>query len=156
MLRKQGETWGDYFQRVRTNDAVRAVVTITALTAFIYILPHWSLFSPIFRITQLTNLAGLAIIAIGLNLLTGYNGQISLGHSGIALAGAYAMGIAITIGIAGVELHPILAVIFAGAVGAAIGVVIGIPALRAVDVLEANELPGFFHVAHTEDQNLLN
>jgi branched-chain amino acid transport system permease protein len=117
-------------ERWRHNDTVRAVVAITAVTALIVILPHWSLFSPLFRTTQLTNLAALVIIATGLNLLTGYNGQISLGHSGIALAGAYAMGISLTIGIAGVQLHPILAVLFAGAVGAAIGVAIGIPALR--------------------------
>ncbi|HET9199552.1 MAG TPA: branched-chain amino acid ABC transporter permease [Dehalococcoidia bacterium] len=130
MLRQPDESWGEWARRLHRNDTVRAIVTIVGLAIFIYILPQWSLFSPIFRITQLTNLAGLAIIAIGLNLLTGYNGQISLGHSGIALAGAYAMGIAITIGIAGVELHPILAVLFAGAVGAAIGILIGIPALR--------------------------
>ncbi|MPZ23376.1 MAG: hypothetical protein GEU28_07495 [Dehalococcoidia bacterium] len=112
------------------NDTVRALVVVAILLALIIILPRWSLFSPIFRTTQLTNLAALSIIALGLNLLTGFNGQISLGHSGIALAGAYAMGISMTVGIAGVEFHPILAVLFAGAVGAVIGVLIGIPALR--------------------------
>lgn len=116
--------------RLWRNDAARAIVTAAILIALIVILPRWSLFSPIFRTTQITNLAALAIIAMGLNLLTGYNGQISLGHSGIALAGAYAMGISMTIGVAGVEFHPILAVLFAGAVGATIGVIIGIPALR--------------------------
>lgn len=116
--------------RLRRNDTFKALVMIALLLALIVILPRWSLFSPIFRTTQLTNMAALSIIAIGLNLLTGYNGQISLGHSGIALAGAYAMGISITIGVAGVEFHPIIAVLFAGAVGAFIGVLIGVPALR--------------------------
>ncbi|MEX2238551.1 MAG: branched-chain amino acid ABC transporter permease [Dehalococcoidia bacterium] len=130
MVRSSSESWGAYADRLRRNDAVRAAVMLVLLAALIFILPRWSLFSPNFRLTQLTNLAGLAIIAMGLNLLTGYNGQISLGHSGIALAGAYAMGVAMTIGVAGVEFHPILAVLFAGAVGATIGVLIGVPALR--------------------------
>jgi branched-chain amino acid transport system permease protein len=118
------------FERLRRNDTVRAAVTITALIVLIIVLPRWSLFSPVFRTTQLTSLAALVIIATGLNLLTGYNGQISLGHSGIALAGAYALGISLTIGVAGIQFHPIIAVLFAGAVGAAIGIAIGIPALR--------------------------
>lgn len=124
--RHLGTTLGE----LRRNDTVRAVVTIAALIALILILPRWSLFSPLFRTTQLTNMAALSIIAIGLNLLTGYNGQISLGHSGIALAGAYAMGISMTIGVAGVQFHPIIAILFAGAVGAFIGILIGVPALR--------------------------
>lgn len=79
-----------------------------------------------FRVEQVTAWIVLAIAATGLNLLTGYNGQISIGHGALYGIGAYTAGLMIT------RSHsPLLvAVVVAGVVCFAAGVVIGLPALR--------------------------
>jgi branched-chain amino acid transport system permease protein len=46
-----------------------------------------------FRLFQFTQVYIYAIALLGLNLLTGYNGQISLGHGAFFAIGAYAAGI---------------------------------------------------------------
>ena len=70
---------------------------------------------------------GIAIIAChGLNLLTGFTGQISLGHAAFMGVGAYTCSI--LVGQAGVPF--IVALILAGFVTALVGMVFGIPSLR--------------------------
>jgi branched-chain amino acid transport system permease protein len=48
-----------------------------------------------FRLFQFTQVYIYAIALLGLNILTGYNGQISLGHSAFYAIGAYTTGIMI-------------------------------------------------------------
>ena len=67
-----------------------------------------------------------AIAALGLNLLIGYTGQISLGHGAFFGVGAYAAAILSTK--AGFPL--ILAVPAAGIVTAAVGFIFGLPSAR--------------------------
>ena len=70
---------------------------------------------------------GIAIIAChGLNLLTGFTGQISLGHAAFMGVGAYACSILNMQ--AGMPF--LLALPLAGAVAALVGMVFGIPSLR--------------------------
>jgi branched-chain amino acid transport system permease protein len=70
---------------------------------------------------------GIAIIAChGLNLLTGFTGQISLGHAAFMGVGAYTCSI--LIGQAGVPF--IVALFLAGFVTALVGMIFGIPSLR--------------------------
>jgi branched-chain amino acid transport system permease protein len=72
-----------------------------------------------------------AIGAIGLNLLIGNTGQISLGHSGFICLGAYSTGYFgqdLTIG--GRHLPGLLWVLIAGVLGAAISAAVGPFALR--------------------------
>lgn len=66
------------------------------------------------------------IVAIGLNLLVGYTGQISLGHAGFFAIGAYGTLIFMT------KLHlPFLLALPAAALVAALfGLLLGLPALR--------------------------
>ncbi len=74
----------------------------------------------------LSEAAAIAIAALALNLLTGYAGQISLGHAGLLGAGAFACGL-----VTGRLGLPFWAGVPAGAAAAgAIALVIGIPALR--------------------------
>jgi len=73
------------------------------------------------------NMVGIyAIAAVGLNLLIGYTGQISLGHGAFFGVGAYTAAIVAT------KLHfPFwLAVPAAGFVTAAVGMIFGIPSVR--------------------------
>ena len=69
---------------------------------------------------------GIAIIAChGLNLLTGFTGQISLGHAAFMGVGAYTSSILVS---HGVPFSVSLAC--AGAMAASIGMIFGIPSLR--------------------------
>jgi len=68
----------------------------------------------------------MAIGILGLNLLTGVTGQISLGHAGFLLIGAYAQAILTT----DYHLPAWLAVFVSGLVAAAASLVVGVPSLR--------------------------
>ena len=68
-----------------------------------------------------------ALAAIGLNLLTGYCGQVSLGTGGFMAVGAYA---AYNFAIRLPELNLILVFLLAGGTAALVGVVFGVPSLR--------------------------
>ena len=46
-----------------------------------------------YRVFQLTLVLAYSIALLGLNMLTGYNGQISLGHGAFYAIGAYTVGI---------------------------------------------------------------
>ena len=48
-----------------------------------------------YRVGQFTQAMALAIAVLGLNLLVGYSGQISLGHGAFFALGAYASAISI-------------------------------------------------------------
>jgi branched-chain amino acid transport system permease protein len=68
-----------------------------------------------------------SIAAIGLNLLTGYAGQLSLGTGGFMAVGAYSTYKLTT---AFPELNIILVFLLSGLPAAAVGVLFGIPSLR--------------------------
>ncbi|MGM0426229.1 MAG: branched-chain amino acid ABC transporter permease [Thermodesulfobacteriota bacterium] len=73
------------------------------------------------------NMIGFAVIAaIGLNLLTGFTGQISLGHAAFVGVGAYTSAILVT----RLGFSFWLSIPCAGLVSALAGLVIGIPSLR--------------------------
>jgi branched-chain amino acid transport system permease protein len=76
-------------------------------------------------ISQLTFICLYSIAAIGLMLLTGYTGQISLGHAAFLAIGAYTSAILTVRGI-----PFILALPAAGILAAGVGILIGLPALR--------------------------
>ena len=78
-------------------------------------------------VMYIANLIGFAIIgAVGLNLLTGFTGQISLGHAAFVGVGGYATAILVT----RFDVPFWVALPLAGMVSAAVGMVIGIPSLR--------------------------
>ncbi len=62
---------------------------------------------------------------LGLNILVGYSGQVSLAHSAFLLIGALTSAIAISHGVA-----PLVTLPIALAVGAVVGLLIGLPATR--------------------------
>ncbi len=68
-----------------------------------------------------------AIAAIGLNILTGYCGQVSLGTGGFMAVGAYACYKLMT---AMPEVSMFVHVILAGLITAGVGVLFGLPSLR--------------------------
>jgi len=69
----------------------------------------------------------LALAAIGLNLLVGYCGQISVGHAAFMSVGAYA---AYNLVLRVPQLNFLIVLILAGIIAAAVGMLFGIPSLR--------------------------
>ena len=79
-----------------------------------------------YRVFQLTLVLAYAIALLGLNMLTGYNGQISLGHGAFYAIGAYTAAILMDkLGLPYWATIPI-----AGAVCFIVGFLFGLPALR--------------------------
>ena len=79
-----------------------------------------------FRVEQFATVAALAVAAMGLNLLTGFNGQISIGHGAFYGIGAYTTAIL-------VQDHGwnhFLTIPVAIVLTFVVGVVVGLPALR--------------------------
>ena len=68
-----------------------------------------------------------AIAALGLNILTGYCGQVSLGTGGFMAVGAYSVYKLMT---AFPDVSILIHVVLAGAITAAVGVLFGLPSLR--------------------------
>src|SRR5919206_1449237 len=79
-----------------------------------------------YRVLQFTLAMVYAIALLGLNMLTGYNGQISLGHGAFYAIGAYTA--AILMDKAGLPYWATLPA--AGAVCLVAGFLFGLPALR--------------------------
>jgi branched-chain amino acid transport system permease protein len=78
-------------------------------------------------VLYVANLIGFAIIgAVGLNILTGFTGQISLGHAAFVGVGGYTAAVLMT----KLNFSFWLALPCAGFVAAGAGLIIGIPSLR--------------------------
>ena len=68
-----------------------------------------------------------ALAALGLNILTGYAGQLSLGTGGFMATGAFA---AYKLATAFPEMHILLVLVLAGLITAGVGILFGLPSLR--------------------------
>ena len=80
---------------------------------------------PVFYVGELTFMFIFALASLGLMVLTGYTGQVSLGHAAFLAIGAYAEGALLARGLP-FPLTLLAATLFAGVAG----VVIGMPAIR--------------------------
>ncbi|HEX4985797.1 MAG TPA: branched-chain amino acid ABC transporter permease [Burkholderiales bacterium] len=69
----------------------------------------------------------MALAALGLNLLVGYCGQISIGHAAFMSVGAYA---AYNLMLRVPNLNFLVALVLAGLIAAAVGILFGMPSLR--------------------------
>ncbi|HPD55619.1 MAG TPA: branched-chain amino acid ABC transporter permease [Smithellaceae bacterium] len=96
---------------------------IIFLSLFFFVVPFIS--SP-YMLYILNTIGIAAIAAIGLNILIGYTGQISLGHGAFFGVGAYAAAILST----RLEVSFFLALPAAGFITAAVGMVFGLPSGR--------------------------
>jgi branched-chain amino acid transport system permease protein len=64
--------------------------------------------------------------ALGLNILTGYTGLISLGHVGFLVTGAYAYAVLVS----KYQMHPLIGFLGAGVMPALASLIVGAPSLR--------------------------
>jgi branched-chain amino acid transport system permease protein len=121
-------------RRKRRTAAAARVGALAAATAFACWLPFQ--LSP-FEVGLYDRMGLYALAAIGLTLLMGFAGQVSLGQGGFFLIGAYTSGL-LTVGLdpdvrlvdpeAGVD--PLVGLAVAPVVSAAVAAVIGVPLLR--------------------------
>jgi branched-chain amino acid transport system permease protein len=98
-------------------------VGLFALVAFAALVPA---FASDFQLFRFTNILIYAIALLGMNILVGYNGQISLGHGAFYAIGAYATAILVV----HFGLAHWAAVAVAGVLCLAIGILFGLPLLR--------------------------
>ncbi len=97
---------------------------LVVLAALIAITPLFFPSSYYFRVGSLIFVNSIAVI--GIVILAGYAGQISLGHAGFAGIGAYACALApVHLG-----LHPAFAVVLGAIISAVMAYVVGRPILR--------------------------
>jgi branched-chain amino acid transport system permease protein len=107
----------------RIFDTSTPIVALLLLLAFVCTIP---LFASTYWLDVL-NRIGIAIIgALGLNILIGYTGQISIGHAAFLAVGAYTTAILE----AKLGLPFYLAIPAAAAVTAVFGLIFGLPSLR--------------------------
>jgi branched-chain amino acid transport system permease protein len=93
---------------------------------FLHTWPFFDQFITQFRTFNVTMFAVWLLVVLSMNLLTGYSGQISLGHAAVVLVGAFTAAILSDHNVP-MPLAIALAGVFTGVFG---GLVIGIPAVR--------------------------
>ena len=104
--------------RTRTHWVLLALLLAFVFTAPLYMGRYW---------LSVANLIGITLIAVvGLNILTGYCGQLSIGHAGFIAVGAYTSAI-----LTGRLGQPFLVgLVSAGFAAGVIGLIFGIPSVR--------------------------
>jgi branched-chain amino acid transport system permease protein len=106
------------------------LLAVAAVFPYLYTWPFFSSFLSPFRTFQVTRFGLWLIILLGLNLLTGYSGQISLGHAALVAVGAYVAAVLMSQGFMGHDVPVAVAVLAAGLFTGALGFLLGAPALR--------------------------
>ncbi len=110
------------------------------------LLALFTLFANDYMILIASQMGILLIAVVGINILTGYTGLVSLGHGAFVAIGAYAVTIFNNLAAGSIPagLMPFFAMPFAVFLAAFIGVIVGLPSLRvkglylAVATLAAN------------------
>ena len=113
----------DYYEDIQLLDSKVLwfwfLMLIAALVTFPFLAPNYYIY-------MANYMAINVLVAVGLNMLVGYTGQISLGHAGFFAIGAFT-----TVLFMGKLSFPFLvALTAAGAIAAVFGFVLGLPALR--------------------------
>jgi branched-chain amino acid transport system permease protein len=113
----------DYYEDVQL---LRSGVVVFWLTVLLLFLAVFPLLFKNYYVYVANYMAIHVIVAIGLNLLVGYTGQISLGHAGFFCIGAYGT---VTL-MANLQLPFLVALPMAALIAAVFGFLLGLPALR--------------------------
>ncbi len=103
----------------------RVILGVVAIGLSVYVLTIPSQFLE-FRVSQFSNVIAISVAVLGLGLLTGFNGQISVGHGAFFGIGAYTTAILTSeYGWSHLATIPVAMVICF-----IVGVLVGLPALR--------------------------
>ena len=114
-------------KKLFTRNALITLILMAVSFVVVQLLIQANIITAYYQITLATICINI-IMAVSLNLVTGFTGQFSLGHAGFMSIGAYTCGI---ITVANPTIGGFLTGIILGAVLAALaGIIIGIPTLR--------------------------
>ncbi len=104
--------------RTKTHWALLVGFLVLLFAAPLYFSNYW---------LGVVNLIGITLIAaLGLNILVGYCGQLSIGHAGFIAVGAYTSAILTN----RLELPFLVGLVCAGLVAGIIGIIFGLPSVR--------------------------
>lgn len=117
-----------------------AVKVWTVLLMLLLVAAPWWL-SP-FLLSHLTVILFTLVGALGLMVLTGFAGLISLGHVGFLMLGGYAYAI----GVSRLGLPPEVSLLLSALVPAVFGLVVGVPSLRLHGLYLAITTLAFSHI----------
>jgi branched-chain amino acid transport system permease protein len=124
-----------YYQDIRLFKYGSTFFWYLALVAALLILPS---FLDDYLVSQLTFIAMYGVAAVGLMLLTGYTGQVSMGHAAFFAIGSYTSAILTAHGVPFLAALPV-----AGIVAGIVGVLIGRPILHLTGLYLAIATMGF-------------
>ncbi len=113
----------DYFEDVQLFESKAVLFWSASLLLLLLAVPF---FSPKYYIFLLNIVIVHVILAVGLNILVGYTGQISLGHAGFFAIGAYGTALLMM----KLQMPFVPALLLAGLIAAFFGFILGLPALR--------------------------
>ncbi len=113
----------DYYEDIQLLDSKVLWFWFLMLLASLMVFPF---LAPTYYIYMANYMAIHVIVTLGLNILVGYTGQISLGHAGFFAIGAYITVLSMTT----FHLPFLLALVVGALVSALFGFILGLPALR--------------------------
>lgn len=113
----------DYYEDIQLLDSKVLWFWFLTLIAGLVVFPF---VAPSYYVYMVNYMAINVIVTLGLNILVGYTGQISLGHAGFFAIGAYMTVLSMTV----LHLPFLLAIVLAALVSALFGFILGLPALR--------------------------
>src|SRR5262249_28674297 len=114
-------------RRARPRRAAEGLMRAVALATGAAVVVGWPWAVPRYFVFLASLVVINAIVAIGLNLLSGYTNQLSFGHAGFLAIGAYAAAIVL---VRAPALPAPAAILLGGLVTAAVGLALGVPCLR--------------------------
>ncbi|MEZ5820427.1 MAG: branched-chain amino acid ABC transporter permease [Bradyrhizobium sp.] len=112
-----------YRELVALTDSVPVWLWSAILIAALIIAPH---ILNAYTLSFLTIILITVVGVLGLNILTGYTGLISLGHVGFLVTGAYAYAVLVS----KYQMPPIVGFLGAGVIPALASLIVGAPSLR--------------------------
>ena len=130
----------DYYEDIRLLDSAAATVWFIVLLVALAVLP---LFTPDYYLYMANYMAIHVIVTIGLDILVGYTGQISLAQAGFMGIGAYTVALLTTNGYSFWLALPLAAV-----TSFAIGVLLGFPSLKVKHHYLAMVTIGFNYIIY--------
>jgi branched-chain amino acid transport system permease protein len=124
--RENGQFKSTYASDLQMLPILQDRIFVIALLVFAFFLAPYVVSDYLF-LSILIPFLILALAAIGLNLLVGYCGQISIGHAAFMAVGAYA---AYNLALRVPQLNFLVVLVLSGLIAAAAGLLFGIPSLR--------------------------
>jgi branched-chain amino acid transport system permease protein len=126
LYRENGQFKSTYRADQQMLPVLQDRVFMLAVVAFAFVVVPYFASNYLF-LSMLIPFLILALAAIGLNLLVGYCGQISIGHAAFMAVGAYA-AYNLVLRVPGMNF--LVALVLAGLIAAGVGMLFGIPSLR--------------------------